>query len=88
MKIDLETLKPEDAGKIEFEVLLDNGAKSLTSKMVLELVYEPGGDPPPSEVDEKESTDGEEESSTSSNEAGNPSGPATQNGKPSTSKGF
>ena len=72
MKIDLEALKPEDAGKIEFDVLLDNGAKSLTSKMVLELVYEPGGDPPPSEVNETESIEG-----------GNPSSPSAQNGKSS-----
>ena len=63
MKIDLEALRPEDAGKIDFEVLLDNGAKSLTNKILLELVYEPGGDPPPSELNETESTGGDNSTS-------------------------
>ena len=66
MKIDLEKLKPEDAGKIDFGVVVDNGAKILNNKIVLELVYEPGGDPPPSELNETESI--EENNSTNSTE--------------------
>ena len=49
--------------------MLDNGAKTLTNKIVLELVYEPETDPSSSEVNETKS---EESSSNNSSTVDDP----------------
>ena len=59
--------------------MLDNGAKTLTNKVVLELVYEP--DPPPLDVNETKS---EESSSSNSSAVDDPVKRPTPNDKSST----
>ena len=65
--------------------MLDNGAKTLTNKVVLELVYEPEAEaeaePPPSDVNETKS---EESSSNNSSTVDDPVKRPTLNDKSST----